>query len=430
MHPSPCRCGPSPKGGAVVLADGCPSMPHAEHLLTFLMILSSEICWPTCRGARVKPALHTQIPDFWYGHPGEGAHKNECVHPQMSHLKIMDTTLFPSGSTTSEIILPPVITLKLDNKFLGYVKSRPLKGGSYNTLEALPDFDGTKPESQFRTERLPSEDGVNIYAFSSLVADNAYLFVNDIYGLSFAIFGTHVGGAGSATPERAKFKVFANGNKIALLPYLSGPQPYFLCVYYWKSFPSIAPNTPAINQWSLMEIGEPILKKEIINIKYDTSKAETTEATPEVALSTRVENRGTADIVQTLHFEYTKSVVGTWNNSAGVEIGVATSIKTGIPFLAEGQISMSTTTSYSHEWGGSKCEEKKVSSSTQVSVPAKTTGRAKVIVKKALISVPFSYTERRTYFNGKVEDRLVTTGLYQNVESYHVDVEAYDFQPV
>jgi hypothetical protein len=179
-----------------------------------------------------------------------------------------------------------------------------------------------------------------------------------------------------------------------------------------------------------MEVGEPLLKKEIVKIEYNLDAWKKTEVTPEVALSASVQNPGTADVTQTLSYEYTKSEQGTWNNSAGVEIGVATAFSAGIPLIGEVGVEISTQASYNHEWGGSTGKEKKISSNTQVVVPARSKGKVKVIVKKALLSLPFSYTERRTYLNGKVEESVVKTGIYQNVESYDVDVQTYDFAPI
>lgn len=334
--------------------------------------------------------------------------------------KMANTSIFNTGSGSNSIVLPPLITLKLDGVNLAVMG----RDNNILNLETRTDVDGSQPESQFAVEKL-SDD---LFAFRTMWADRKYLS-NKNYGSG----GNYIHAIKTEIDDECKFKVIlGEGNKIALLPYvfiLNDWDWHFLCANWQSGRNNVHPNIRSLNKYSLMEVGEPILRKEIINIQYDVDSFEKTEVTPEVALRTTVKNDGTADITQTLAYEYTKSVEGTWNNSAGIEIGVAATFKAGIPLLAETEIEISTKASYSHEWGGSTSTEKKISTSTQVVVPARSKGKAKVIVKKALISVPFSYTERRTYLNGKTEDVIVKTGVYENVESYDVDVQTYDFVP-
>lgn len=333
--------------------------------------------------------------------------------------KMANTSIFNTGSGSNSIVFPPVITLKLDGVQVGGTG----RENNVLNLETRTDLDGSQPESQFAVEKL-SDD---LFAFRSK-HNNKYWSAINCGGDGYLIQATK-----DQIDDWCKFKVIlGDGNKIALLPYYfiqNNWDWHFLCVYWCRKRNNVAANIRSLNKYSLMEVGEPILRKEIINIQYDVDSFEKTEVTPEVALRTTVKNDGTADVTQTLAYEYTKSVEGTWNNSAGIEIGVAATFKAGIPLLAETEIEISTKASYSHEWGGSTSTEKKISSSTQVVVPARSKGKAKVIVKKALISVPFSYTERRTYLNGKTEDVIVKTGVYENVEAYDVDVQTYDFVP-
>jgi len=181
-----------------------------------------------------------------------------------------------------------------------------------------------------------------------------------------------------------------------------------------------------IDQYCHFKIGEPIINKEIRDVEYDTGSARIDQLNPLVALNTNVQNPSNdITITQTLEYSYEKSETGTWNNTFGVEIGVSTEFKTGVPFIAEGKIAVSVTTSYSHEFGGSTGKTKTVNSSTQVAIPPRTKAKAKVMILQASISVPFTYKTRRTYITGRV-DELPGSGVYNNVESYTVNSEVYD----
>ena len=64
------------------------------------------------------------------------------------------------------------------------------------------------------------------------------------------------------------------------------------------------------------------------------------------------DNRG-GSITRTLSKNLTKTFhqVESWSNTAGVGIKVGASFKTGVPFIAEGKISSSVSSSFSHNWG-------------------------------------------------------------------------------
>jgi Clostridium epsilon toxin ETX/Bacillus mosquitocidal toxin MTX2 len=63
---------------------------------------------------------------------------------------------------------------------------------------------------------------------------------------------------------------------------------------------------------------------------------------PIIALNTTVRNDTNFDSVQeTLAYSYQRSKVGTWNNTAVIEIGEETSFKAEVPFVASGGIKVS-----------------------------------------------------------------------------------------
>ena len=176
----------------------------------------------------------------------------------------------------------------------------------------------------------------------------------------------------------------------------------------------------------LFTISEPIISREIIEVIYDLPKALMVDVAPIIALSTTVRNDSqTSDIQQTLTYSYTHYKVGTWNNTAGIQLGVASSFSVGTPFLSA-NLELSVTTSSSREWGGSRGIEETVSSSTQITVPAGKKGTVIVIIKRKNLDVFFTCKERIRYRDGKTAINDIK-GVYNNVESYNVDVQAGDW---
>ncbi|KAK0434816.1 hypothetical protein EV421DRAFT_1740654 [Armillaria borealis] len=177
-----------------------------------------------------------------------------------------------------------------------------------------------------------------------------------------------------------------------------------------------------IKDSSRFEIVQAAIKNEIFDVNYDISGAQIREATPVIALSTSVRNDSDGDASQTLTYSYAKSKVGTWNNTAGVTLGVSTTFSAGVPFVASAEFEVSVSTSYSHEWGGEEGETETISSSTTVIVPPKKKARATIIIRNAQIDVGFTYKERILWTNGQSEEN-VKSGVYKNVDSWHVDVQ-------
>jgi len=83
---------------------------------------------------------------------------------------------------------------------------------------------------------------------------------------------------------------------------------------------------------------------------------------------------------------------------------------------------LSTKTNYYHQSSGSDNEELTISSSLKCIVPANSKGEIIVTAKRAKITVPFKYTERVTYSDGRIIN-IHKNGIYESVESYDTHVE-------
>lgn len=176
-----------------------------------------------------------------------------------------------------------------------------------------------------------------------------------------------------------------------------------------------------INVSSQMEIIQAAIKNDISDIEYRISDAQVREAAPIIALSTAIRNDSDGDVNQTLAYSYEKWSAGTWNNAAGIEIGASATFSAGVPFVANAEFEISISASYTHEWGGENGTRETVCSSTTVTVPPKKKARATVTVRNAKIDVDFTYTQKVLWVNG-VSETMTRTGIYSNVDSWHVDV--------
>ena len=170
--------------------------------------------------------------------------------------------------------------------------------------------------------------------------------------------------------------------------------------------------------YAKIKIGDPTLKRLTSNIVYHLESSTVNDLTPEIVLKTTVRNDSQSSSDRSLSYSYLISHKGSWKNAIGVALPSEAVAGAKIPQLVNGTII--TAENYSHVELHSKTETKTATS--LVSVPASTWGVASVLIYKAEIKVPFSYTEAVWYRSGEYGE-LTKYGTYSNVVTYGVDVE-------
>jgi hypothetical protein len=104
--------------------------------------------------------------------------------------------------------------------------------------------------------------------------------------------------------------------------------------------------------------------------------------------------------------------------------------KAGVLFVSSAKFEISVSASYSHEWGGEEGVKQIITLSTTVTVPPKKKACATIIVRNsAQIDVGFTYTQQIWKSNGQSEQSK-KTGIYRNVDSWHIDVVLDNWEDV
>lgn len=62
--------------------------------------------------------------------------------------------------------------------------------------------------------------------------------------------------------------------------------------------------------------------------------------------------------------------------------------------------------------------KKEINGQLEVSIPPRKKGTVSIIVSKASMDVPFTYTTRTRYLNGEIVEKNNINGIYRNLESY------------
>lgn len=237
----------------------------------------------------------------------------------------------------------------------------------------------------------------------------------------------HSGGINNVT-DFELIKLENEGDNIYAIKSTNGN---FVSVYDKSGMHHLRADRNSIDKYCRFKIEEPIIKKEIINIKYDISKAVIKQTSPEISARQNVENNSyDSNTISRIGYVYKKSETGTWNNTVGVELTIGMSFEAGIPFIASANFEIQISTSYSHEWGGSKSIEKEINGQLEVSIPPRKKGTVSIIVSKASMDVPFTYTTKTRYLNGEIVEKNDINGIYRNLESYLIQGDTSELMPI
>lgn len=172
-------------------------------------------------------------------------------------------------------------------------------------------------------------------------------------------------------------------------------------------------------------VSKAFIRRVVSDPVYDTQSSVVTDMIPDVALKMTVRNDSDSDkFTETLTYSYEVSRMGSWTTTSGQEVAIAASAKFGIPFLNAAKVGVEVTVTVNHKKSltGSKTNTNTVTSTSKVAVPPNSQALATVLIFKATIDVPFTYTESTWYNDGTYEE-VTQNGIYNNVESYQVDVQ-------
>lgn len=209
------------------------------------------------------------------------------------------------------------------------------------------------------------------------------------------------GALNQSQPDRAYFAVLQDDGN--------------LCVYKGTS--------PSDNQggvWCSTAI-DPVVDIEISSINYDVAAAKIIKSTPADLYRQSVTNNTAQSQTSSISGSESVSETSGWSDSLAVKVGVSTTFKTGIPFLAEGKISVSLDVTNTYTWNGSTTRTKTWSFNTPVTVPANSTYVALIAATVSTISVPYTLAGTLILKSGARVPGIVR-GMYTGSNSHDLTV--------
>jgi len=131
---------------------------------------------------------------------------------------------------------------------------------------------------------------------------------------------------------------------------------------------------------------------EVIAMEYHVDKAKITPLRPTAVGGEEINNQGSSDQSVAMSISETVSETMSFSHSAGVSVTVGTEFSVGVPFLAEGKVSMEMSASYDFSYGTETSVEKSLQAEfTCVGAAKKRTVCGAVLVKDQ-VSIPYTMT--------------------------------------
>ncbi|KAF2290325.1 hypothetical protein GH714_010791 [Hevea brasiliensis] len=151
---------------------------------------------------------------------------------------------------------------------------------------------------------------------------------------------------------------------------------------------------------------QPVFRRKIYDVRYRLEDARIlSDEVPISAGSGYAENTSNQKATLTVKVAYQEETTSSFSNSVSIMTGLGVEFKAGIPFLADGKITVSAELTNTLEWNTTKKETKTAEVTYQTDVQPRSRVTVHYMATKGTCEVPFSYLQKDTIANGTLFQR-------------------------
>ncbi|KAF0515139.1 natterin-like protein [Gigaspora margarita] len=186
-----------------------------------------------------------------------------------------------------------------------------------------------------------------------------------------------------------------------------------------------------IDESTLLTVEEPVARRTVKNIIYDTNNAVITDLQPLVIAQKIVGNDSSCDKKDvTVNYNHTYTRTKSWNNSFIITVGVETSFECGIPFIAGGKVFVSAESTYTGEWGSSEETTDSINDTITIN-DVKPNHKVKMLVhgERSKLTVPFKYKQVDYLSDGTTITKILSDGAFYGIIECATGFETCDIPP-
>jgi hypothetical protein len=167
-----------------------------------------------------------------------------------------------------------------------------------------------------------------------------------------------------------------------------------------------------------LELHETVLSRRIYGVIYNFDHVNIHNLKPRTYCEKKVVNKTSVPQKSTVTISYSVMTETRWDSSVSLKLGVKTTIKAGVPLIAEASVEMSAEFSGSYTWGETKTETENHSNEEEVVVPAHTEVTVRVVATQGICDIPFSYQQEDILTTGEKVHTVMGDGIYRGINSF------------
>ena len=153
-------------------------------------------------------------------------------------------------------------------------------------------------------------------------------------------------------------------------------------------------------------------KWELEDVVYDLESGKLMEYPPEKVGEQHIDNKqGTVDQSTSFMVEETVTETSYFSHAAAVSISIGTQFSVGVPYVADGEISMDVSSSYEYSWGRERSVENKMAATYNCVAPAGKEVNCRALLYKTKIEVPYTQVWKQKWR----ECRQEVSGVFEEV---------------
>ncbi|XP_016713917.1 uncharacterized protein [Gossypium hirsutum] len=193
----------------------------------------------------------------------------------------------------------------------------------------------------------------------------------------------------------------------------------------------LSPAVPTITKEAKLTVEEPVLTRDIYDVKYDLGNSRVYDETTFIIAKNFASNYIQEPTHMDMKLSYTNIKTSTWKSNFPLKLAMEAKMEFNVPLISQGNIEMSGEFHSDVKWEETKESKTLVDVVHTIVVPAMTKVTVNLIATKGKCDVLFTFMQSDTLYDGTIVTTEVQGASYtgSNYYSIHFETEETKLEP-
>ncbi|KAK5841137.1 hypothetical protein PVK06_010045 [Gossypium arboreum] len=193
----------------------------------------------------------------------------------------------------------------------------------------------------------------------------------------------------------------------------------------------LSPAVPTITKEAKLTVEEPVLTRDIYDVKYDLGNSRVYDETTFIIAKNFASNYIQEPTHMNMKLSYTNIKTSTWKSNFPLKLAMEAKMEFNVPLISQGNIEMSGEFHSDVKWEETKESKTLVDVVHTIVVPAMTNVTVNLIATKGKCDVLFTFMQSDTLYDGTIVITEVQGATYtgSNYYSIHFETEETKLEP-